>query len=262
MVFLQSTLLQLQVRASLVFSVYSCTGWNESVSSLSARKLQKAIKVDWSLDYKIQIFLLAASRQLSAAPLRAALSLHSSHTWELQSVYLAHYAFITSGCVSDFNGSPSTKHNFCLATPLLTPHSPPFSRTSHYYFPMHTASGWVTGLWRRSRALVGTATALRLIPHLLFYRSSVLTQAILIIARWGIPVNELRLRFGEDGREVEREGDSPLTPQASHRWAEQGGENHNQDSKLTDPHRNRVTATRRKPFLREWLQQYFKSNPF
>lgn len=43
----------------------------------------------------------------------------------------------------------------------------------------------------------------------------VLTQIILIITGWGAPVNELRLRFGEEGGKAEREGNSPLTSQAS-----------------------------------------------
>lgn len=49
-----------------------------------------------------------------------------------------------------------------------------------------------------------------------------LTQIILIIARRRAPVNELRLRFGEEGGEVKREGNSPLTSQASYRlgWAQ------------------------------------------
>lgn len=47
--------------------------------------------------------------------------------------------------------------------------------------------------------------------------STLLTHVIiLIIARWRVPVNHLRLRFVEDGGEVEREGNPPLTSEASH----------------------------------------------
>lgn len=53
----------------------------------------------------------------------------------------------------------------------------------------------------------------------IFYSS--LTQIILIIARWRHPIHELRLRFGEEGGKAEREGNSPLTSQASHCWGGQ-----------------------------------------
>lgn len=67
-----------------------------------------------------------------------------------------------------------------------------------------------------TRPETGNATVWTLLAPTLA-TCTVLTQGILIITRWRVPINELRLRFGEDRGKGERERNSPLASQASNR---------------------------------------------